>query len=56
MTDGPEAHVGEILDVPFGRPRTRVEVLEHPEYYACRTRVIDFLEHHATQFATAARQ
>src|SRR5262249_32190460 len=29
MTDGPEAHIGEILDVPFGRPRSRVKVLEH---------------------------
>ena len=47
MTDGPEAHIGEILDVPFARPRSRVEVLEHPEYYACRARVIDFLENGA---------
>ncbi len=52
MTDGPEAHIAEILDVPFGRPRSRVTVLEHPEYYNCRTRVIDFLENHAKQFAT----
>ena len=56
MTDGPEAHVGEILDVPFGRPRSRAEVLEHPKYYACRSRVIDFLENHATQFARQVRQ
>jgi nitrate/nitrite transport system ATP-binding protein len=56
MTDGPEAHIGEILNVPFRRPRSRVEVLEHPEYYACRTRIIDFLENHATQFAAADRQ
>src|SRR6266571_5514574 len=55
MTDGPEAHIGEILDVPFGRPRSRLKVLEHPEYYTCRARVIDFLENHATQFATAER-
>jgi nitrate/nitrite transport system ATP-binding protein len=47
MTDGPEAHIGEILDVPFARPRSRVEVLEHPEYYACRARVIEFLENGA---------
>jgi nitrate/nitrite transport system ATP-binding protein len=51
MTDGPEACVGEILDVPFGRPRRRADVLEHPDYYACRARVIDFLENHARQFA-----
>jgi nitrate ABC transporter ATP-binding subunit len=51
MTDGPEAHVGEIYSVPFGRPRNRVEVLDHPDYYACRSYLIDFLENHAKQFA-----
>jgi hypothetical protein len=30
-----------------------VDVLEHPRYYECRTRVIDFLENHARQFASA---
>jgi ABC-type nitrate/sulfonate/bicarbonate transport system ATPase subunit len=53
MTDGPEAHIAEVLDVPFARPRRRVDVLEHPEYYTCRSRVIDFLENHARQFASA---
>lgn len=49
MTDGPEATVGEILEVPFERPRHRHQVLEHPDYYEVRRRVIDFLEHHADQ-------
>jgi len=53
MTDGPEAYVGEILDVPFARPRKRVDVLEHPQYYECRSAVINFLENHARQFANA---
>jgi nitrate ABC transporter ATP-binding subunit len=52
MTDGPEARIGEVLNVPFARPRTRA-VLEDSEYYACRSRVIDFLENHATQFTHA---
>jgi len=43
MTDGPEATVGDILDVPFARPRVRHDVLAQPEYYAVRRRVIDFL-------------
>jgi len=51
MTDGPEAHVGEIYSVPFARPRNRVEVLDHPDYYGCRSYLIDFLENHARQFA-----
>jgi nitrate/nitrite transport system ATP-binding protein len=49
MTDGPAARVGEILSVPFPRPRERVAVLEHPQYYAFHGHVIDFLEHHAHQ-------
>jgi nitrate ABC transporter ATP-binding subunit len=49
MTDGPEATVGDVMRVPFPRPRTRPAVLAHPEYHACRRQVIDFLEHHAHQ-------
>jgi nitrate/nitrite transport system ATP-binding protein len=49
MTDGPGATIGEILSVPFPRPRRRADVLEHPEYYACHQRVLAFLEHHAHQ-------
>lgn len=51
MTDGPEARVGEVYTVPFTRPRNRTEVLDHPDYYACRSYLIDFLENHAKQFA-----
>ncbi|HET9831339.1 MAG TPA: ABC transporter ATP-binding protein [Vicinamibacterales bacterium] len=54
MTDGPEAGVGEILEVPFARPRNRAAVLAHPDYYACRRRVLDFLDHHAQQSRTTA--
>jgi nitrate ABC transporter ATP-binding subunit len=54
MTDGPAATVGEILTLPFPRPRERAAVLEHPEFLSCRRRVIDFLEHHAHQSRTAA--
>ena len=48
MTDGPEARVGDVLTVPFGRPRTRAGVLAHPEYHGYRRRVFEFLEHHAS--------
>jgi ABC-type nitrate/sulfonate/bicarbonate transport system ATPase subunit len=46
MTNGPAARVGQILEVPFPRPRTREEVLEHPDYYRLRERLIGFLEAH----------
>ena len=54
MTDGPEATVGEVLKVPFPRPRVRSSVLAHPEYQSCRRRVIDFLDHHAHQSRSSA--
>jgi len=47
MTSGPEARVGEILDVPFSRPRQRAEVMDHPDYYLLRERLIGFLEDQA---------
>ena len=49
MTDGPEARIGDILTVPFPRPRERHAVLEHSEYYRYRQMIIDFLENHARQ-------
>ena len=49
MTDGPEATVGEVITLPFPRPRSRKAVLAHPEYTSCYQRVIDFLEHHGKQ-------
>lgn len=54
MTDGPEATVGEIMTVPFPRPRTRGAVLDHPDYDKARRHVIDFLDHHAQQMRSSA--
>jgi nitrate/nitrite transport system ATP-binding protein len=56
MTDGPEARVGDTVEVPFRRSRRRADVLSHPEYHRYRLRVIDFLEHHARQSASAASE
>jgi len=44
MTDGPEAEVGEIMEVHFPRPRERKAVMEHPDYYLLREQLIEFLE------------
>lgn len=43
MTSGPKARVGDILEVPFERPRVRHDVLSHPDYYENRAHLIDFL-------------
>ena len=44
MTNGPNAKVGQILDIPFERPRKRVDVLNDDRYYDLRVCLIDFLE------------
>ena len=54
MTDGPEAMVGDVLDVPFPRPRNRAAVLGRSDYHGLRREVIDFLEHHAHQSRPSA--
>ena len=45
MTNGPAATVGQVLALPFPRPRVRAEVLEHPDYYDFRGSLISFLQH-----------
>jgi nitrate ABC transporter ATP-binding subunit len=44
MTNGPRARVGMVLNIPFAKPRVRSEVLEHPEYYDYRAKMLGFLE------------
>src|SRR5438477_84149 len=44
MTSGPAATLGAVLTIPFPRPRVRREVLEHPQYYPLREKLIGFLE------------
>ena len=43
MTNGPEAEVGDVLPIPFPRPRDRKAILEHPDYYRYREHLIEFL-------------
>jgi bicarbonate transport system ATP-binding protein len=43
MTNGPAAEIGEIIEVPFKRPRDRARIMEMPEYYKVRNYVLDYL-------------
>jgi nitrate/nitrite transport system ATP-binding protein len=43
MTNGPNAKIGKIMKVDLPRPRSRKSLLEHPDYYAYRREVLDFL-------------
>ncbi len=44
MTNGPQARVGEIVNVPFARPRDRISLLESAQYEDVRDNVLSFLE------------
>jgi nitrate ABC transporter ATP-binding subunit len=43
MTNGPAANIGEIIDIPFKRPRNRTRIMETPEYYKLRNYALDYL-------------
>ena len=43
MTNGPEATIGEILDVNLPRPRNRLELQHNEEYLRCRGAIVEFL-------------
>jgi nitrate ABC transporter ATP-binding subunit len=49
MTDGPGGTVGDIMTVPFNRPRRRAAVLGDERYHVLRRQIIDFLDGHAKQ-------
>ncbi|MDX2230217.1 MAG: nitrate ABC transporter ATP-binding protein [Leptolyngbyaceae cyanobacterium bins.349] len=43
MTNGPAANIGEVMNIPFKRPRDRSRIMETPEYYKLRNYALDFL-------------
>lgn len=43
MTNGPSAKIGEVIDIPFRRPRNRGRIMDTPEYYKLRNYVLDYL-------------
>ncbi len=43
LTNGPEATIGEVIDVHFPRPRERAEIMEDPAYYTIRNQILTFL-------------
>ncbi|MEY3963467.1 MAG: hypothetical protein RLZZ106_722 [Cyanobacteriota bacterium] len=44
LTNGPAAGIGQILTVDLPRPRQRLEVMNHPDYYHLRSELIGFLQ------------
>lgn len=43
MTNGPYARVAESVEITIPRPRSRTEIIEHPNYYAIRNHLVHFL-------------
>jgi len=43
MTNGPSATIGDIIDIPFNRPRNRAQIMEDPRFYELRNYALDFL-------------
>lgn len=43
MTNGPSATIGDVLTIPFPRPRDRELIMEDPDYYNLRNQALDFL-------------
>jgi nitrate/nitrite transport system ATP-binding protein len=44
MSNGPNARIGNIMEVNLPRPRSRKALLAHPDYYTYREELLDFLE------------
>ncbi len=43
MTNGPHAKIGEVMEIPFSRPRNRERIMEDPLYYQLRNYALDYL-------------
>jgi nitrate/nitrite transport system ATP-binding protein len=43
MTNGPFARVAESVEITIPRPRNRTGIVEHPNYYAIRNHLVQFL-------------
>ena len=56
MTSGPAATIGEILEVPFPRPRRREDVLARTDYFWLRDSIVGFLEERAHARLSAGRR
>lgn len=51
MTNGPNARVAESVEITIPRPRNRTEIVEHPNYYAIRNHLVQFLGKRSKEMA-----
>ncbi len=51
MTNGPLARVAESVEITIPRPRMRTDIVEHPNYYAIRNHLVQFLGKRSAELA-----
>ncbi|MGR3455399.1 ABC transporter ATP-binding protein [Pseudooceanicola sp.] len=51
MTNGPLARVAESVEITIPRPRDRTGIVEHPNYYAIRNHLVQFLGRRSRELA-----
>lgn len=51
MTNGPFARVAESVEITIPRPRTRTGIVDHPNYYAIRNHLVQFLGQRSKELA-----
>lgn len=51
MTNGPLARVAESVEITIPRPRLRTDIVEHPNYYAIRNHLVQFLGKRSAELA-----
>ena len=51
MTTGPLARVAESVEITIPRPRDRTAIVEHPNYYAIRNHLVQFLGNRSAKLA-----
>ncbi len=54
MTNGPFARVAESVEITVPRPRDRTSIVEHPNYYAIRNHLVQFLGKRSKELAGQA--
>ncbi|MFO7602847.1 MAG: ABC transporter ATP-binding protein [Gammaproteobacteria bacterium] len=56
MTNGPHASIAESVVIDLPRPRTRTDVIHHPNYYGIRNHIVDFLVKRSRELANQEQQ
>jgi nitrate/nitrite transport system ATP-binding protein len=56
MTNGPFARVAESVEITIPRPRNRTAIVEHPNYYAIRNHLVQFLGQRSKELAGQASE